>query len=317
MRLFSLPFRAQLHAIPLQRGTVSAPQRFARVLEETLSASESSLRGTARYVVKSGDTLSGIALAIKRQTRVSDSVAELVDRLAAVNRLRDPDVLQAGQTLDLPVNMAASSQSAGVPCASSQEANFFVDTYGRMVMRTARKLAADPVLSLAVARAESGLSAATAPEVRLDPRAVSKDGKSMGLFQLTAETARAQLQRAALHQTYRPFDPQQNARLGVGYLKYLFAVFSQKTFLQEDLQTTAGADPHEARLLAVAAYNAGEGRVARAQAQARTRGGDPARYQDVAPYLPATTRRYVERVEHFAAQLRTEAYRGKGNGPPE
>ncbi|MCS6925663.1 MAG: transglycosylase SLT domain-containing protein [Candidatus Binatia bacterium] len=176
-----------------------------------------------------------------------------------------------------------------------------------MVVATARRLGVDPLLSLAIARAESGLSAATAPEIRLDPRAVSADGKSIGLFQLTAETGKTQLRRAALRQEYKPFDPQQNAYLGIGYVKYLLRVFSQETVLRSDLHTTAGADVHETRRLAIAAYNAGEGRVARAQAQARSRGGDPARYQDVAPYLPASTRRYVERVERFTAQLRTAA----------
>lgn len=186
-------------------------------------------------------------------------------------------------------------------------AHVLVDSYGRMVAATARRLGVDPLLSLAIARAESGLTAVTAPEVRLDPRAVSADGKSVGLFQLTAVTGKTQLQRTGLRQEYKPFDPQQNAHLGIGYVKYLFAIFSRETVLRQDLRTTAGADVHETRLLAIAAYNAGEGRVARAQAQARSRGGDPTRYRDVAPYLPASTRRYVERVEHFAAQLRTEA----------
>jgi membrane-bound lytic murein transglycosylase MltF len=156
---------------------------------------------------------------------------------------------------------------------------------------------------LAVARAESGVSAATDKEVVLNPRAVSPDGKSAGLFQLTAETGQAQLQKLALRQAYNPFNPHQSIHLGVSYLKYLATAFSTETALQQDLRTTPGADPQEVRRLAVAAYNAGEGRVARAQLQARDRGGNPARYQDVAPYLPETTQNYVERVERFAADM--------------
>lgn len=309
MHLLQLHLHPEKLSLPARPQNATSPsQSFAQVLEKTLLAAGNNPPAPARYVVKSGDTLSGIASALKRQAHVPESVPELVDRLAAVNHLDDPDVLRVGQTLDLPPDLVVHARPVNVQNTSPQGAASSVRTYGRAIAATARRLQVDPRLSLAVARAESGVSAATAKEVVLNPRAVSRDGKSVGLFQLTPETGRAQLKELNLRQAYNPLNPQQNIRLGVGYLKYLFKVFSSKeTTLQQDLRTTPGEDLHEVRRLAVAAYNAGEGRVARAQAQARNRGKNPARYQDVAPYLPSTTRRYVERVERFAAQMQTEA----------
>jgi soluble lytic murein transglycosylase-like protein len=175
-------------------------------------------------------------------------------------------------------------------------------TYGAAIAATAQRLQMDPALSLGIARAESGVSAATDKNVILNPKAVSPDGKSAGLFQLTHETGTEQLQRTGLRQPYNPFNAQQNMYLGIGYLKHLLTVFSQETALQADLHTVPGMDSKEARHLAVAAYNAGMGRVARAQQKAHEHGKNPARYEDVAPYLPSTTQQYVKRVERYAAE---------------
>jgi membrane-bound lytic murein transglycosylase MltF len=159
-------------------------------------------------------------------------------------------------------------------------------------------------VSLAVARAESGISAATEKEVVLNPRAKSSDGMSFGLFQLTNATGREQLRQITPQQTYNPFNPSQNIRLGINYLKELSATFSSDTPLYDGLRSTAGANEQEALRFAVAAYNAGPGRVARAQVLVRAQGGNPARYQEVAPYLPKETQHYVKRVEGFAAEFR-------------
>jgi soluble lytic murein transglycosylase-like protein len=48
--------------------------------------------------------------------------------------------------------------------------------------------------------------------------------------------------------------------------------------------------------LAVAAFNTGEGNVARAQDRAAASGEDPAAFSSVEPYLPPQTKAYVERV---------------------
>lgn len=83
----------------------------------------------------------------------------------------------------------------------------------------------DPMLVRAVARAESGFN----------PKAVSPKG-AIGVMQLMPDTA-------ARFEVNDIFHPEQNIRGGIRYLKYLTGLF-----------------PDDVRL-AVAAYNAGEGRV--------------------------------------------------------
>ena len=46
----------------------------------------------------------------------------------------------------------------------------------------------------------------------------------------------------------------------------------------------------------MAAYNAGEGRVAQAQAQAERDGKNPSIFENVRPYLPDSTQDYVDKV---------------------
>jgi soluble lytic murein transglycosylase-like protein len=152
----------------------------------------------------------------------------------------------------------------------------------------------EPALSVAVARAESNL----------DPRARSIDGKSVGTFQMTAATAAEMRRKIAAGTIARP-PGSDDVALGVGYLRYLDGVFTRRAQLARGLATVPVADTGERKLFAVAAFNAGEGRVARAQALAAAHGGDPTRFADVRPYLPDVTRTYVARVTAYAAAERT------------
>jgi len=113
-----------------------------------------------------------------------------------------------------------------------------------LVNRIAPEFQVSPLLALAVIRAESNF----------DPRAVSPKN-AQGLMQLIPETA-------ARFNVKRPFDPVQNIRGGLAYLRWLLAYF------QGDVALVA------------AAYNAGEGVVER--------------YAGVPPY--AETRAYVRRI---------------------
>src|SRR5437867_219071 len=149
----------------------------------------------------------------------------------------------------------------------------------------------DSALSLAVARAESAL----------DPRARSTDGLSVGTFQMTRATAAEMRRKIAAGTVARPSGPDDVA-LGVGYLRYLQDLFGRSARLAPGLATVAVHDAGERRLFAVASFNAGEGRVARAQALAAAAGGDPTRFADVRPFLPAITRGYVARVGAYAAE---------------
>jgi len=120
-------------------------------------------------------------------------------------------------------------------------------------------------------------------ESAFDPNAESKAG-ALGLFQLMPATA----ERFGL-KTF-PEDervmPVKNAKAAAAYLRLLHEEFGGWS-------------------LALAAYNAGEGRVGRIMKtyNAKT-------FSEVAPYLPAETRRYVPRAMIIMA-LREDQLRGK------
>lgn len=113
-----------------------------------------------------------------------------------------------------------------------------------LVIRLAPEYGIAPRLALAIARTESNL----------DPKAVSPKN-AQGLMQLIPETS-------VRFNVRKPFDPEQNVRGGLAYLRWLLAYF------------------HGDVALTAAAYNAGEGAVNR--------------YLGVPPY--AETRGYVQRI---------------------
>jgi len=150
-----------------------------------------------------------------------------------------------------------------------------------------------PKLSMAVIAAESSFN----------PRAVSNDGySSKGLFQLLDSTGQERLKELSPGEAYDPFNPSLNVALGVGHLEHLRTLFSEATPLSSSAKTTAAANTASLERLVVAAFNAGEGRVARAQQLATQAGKDASHYEAVAPYLPETTQRYVKRVIEFEKQ---------------
>ena len=116
---------------------------------------------------------------------------------------------------------------------------------------------------------------------------------------MTHATAAEMRRKIAAGTVSRPAGPEDVA-LGVGYLRYLDDIFGRRSTLAPDLATVPVRDGSERRLFAVAAYNAGEGRVARAQARAAAAGGDPTRFTDVRRFLPGTTQGYVDRVVAYA-----------------
>lgn len=166
------------------------------------------------------------------------------------------------------------------------------------VIHTAGKYhGVDPTLTLAVARAESAF----------DPRAVSSDGHdSKGLFQLLDSTGRDMLSRFGVGEDYDPFNPSQNSFLGVGYLRRLHDIFSENSTLTRQLSTHPARSAADLEKLAVAAFNTGEGNVARAQARALAAGKDPSLYSSVEAYLPGQTRDYVARVMRYRLAMNDE-----------
>lgn len=149
------------------------------------------------------------------------------------------------------------------------------------------KVGLNPALTKSLVQAESGFNV----------RAVSSDGHaSKGLFQLLDSTGMDLMSRNELQRQYDPFDPDLNMELGTSYLKYLHDIFRTPTSLPNDRTTRSAANDKSLEQLAVAAYNAGEGRVAHAQLRTERAGKDPAHYDNVAPFLPRSTREYVARV---------------------
>jgi soluble lytic murein transglycosylase-like protein len=160
----------------------------------------------------------------------------------------------------------------------------------RRIYAVAHNLGVEPRLAEAVARAESNL----------DQDARSPDGLSVGAFQMKVPT-RAEMQRRFAREGIG-VSLADEVTLGVGYLDYLDRVFARRAVLDDaGRTTTAVPNDAERRRFAIAAYNAGEGRVAAAQDAAGAAGGDPRRFDHVRPFLPPITQRYVERVLAFAA----------------
>jgi len=137
--------------------------------------------------------------------------------------------------------------------------------YRELLFHWAQRRQLDPWLVVAVVRVESNFRTT----------AVSERG-AVGLMQLLPETARwvARLEGEAEFLPDLLFDPETNARLGTRYLAHLLQLFEGR------------------EALALAAYNAGAGRVERWVEQTGW-DGSPSRL-DAIPY--GETRRFVERV---------------------
>jgi hypothetical protein len=194
-----------------------------------------------------------------------------------VPAVKTPTVLEV-KRVELP---AVNQGISGIPQLNKEEIR------SRLVS-AAGKMGLDPALTQSVVSAESSFN----------PRAISRDGHaSKGLFQLLDSTGQHLMSRADnASQDYDPFDPDLNINLGTSYLKYLHDIFRTSTDLPNNLKTRAAADAASLEKFAVAAFNAGEGRVASAQGRSEKIGKDPAHYDHVAPFLPKTTREYVSKV---------------------
>lgn len=189
-------------------------------------------------------------------------------------RVKTPSVVSAKRVAD-PQGLQSSNREERV-----SEVRKLVEDAGS-------KFNIDPTLSLAVVSKESSFNV----------RAISSDGHaSKGLFQLLDRTGKDLLGRFNVERSYDPYDPEQNVYLGVGYLRHLHDLFSRETDLPNKTTTVPAANSASLEKLAVAAFNAGEGRVASAQGRARDAGFDPAHYDHVEAYLPKSTREYVARV---------------------
>lgn len=171
------------------------------------------------------------------QKRLGDQASGRIDTPACFEQPLDLAVIKTLGRVISP--QAVQRYIAELPAARRPHA--------RMVQRLAPRFGVDPRFALAIVRNESGF----------DPAAVSPKN-AMGLMQLIPETAER-------FNVADAFNPEQNVRGGLAYLRWLLDRFDG------DIALTA------------AAYNAGEGAVQR--------------YDGVPPY--PETRAYVDRVLSF------------------
>jgi soluble lytic murein transglycosylase-like protein len=145
----------------------------------------------ASYTVRPGDTLGGIA--------ARNGVG--VSALAALNGIRNPDVISVGKVLSIP---AAGPAPVVTPSYPSGGANV-----GAMIADSAARHGVDPALARAVAWQES----------RWNQGAVSSVG-AVGVMQLMPGTARW-FGPAVLGRRLNPHLVQDNIEGGVAYLGWL------------------------------------------------------------------------------------------------
>jgi len=210
---------------------------------------------------------------------------ETVDEVSVIPQ-QDKKTIQ-----DVKTPTVVSIERTGAQGETSRSAS--VAVVKGMVDQAGQHFGIDPVLGMAVVDRESSFN----------PKAVSADGhQSKGLFQLLDRTGQDLLKRLGMERDYNPFDPEQNVYLGVGYLRHLHDIFSKETALPNKTTTVVAANNSSLEKLAVAAFNAGEGRVASAQQRALLAGKDASQYEHIEDYLPESTQQYVSRVLQAKAQ---------------
>ena len=164
--------------------------------------------------------------------------------------------------------------------------------YTALIQQHTQRTGVDPGLASRVMQAESGFVAdIEGPLTRFGT-------KAQGLMQLMLTTAQ-QLEMGVTAENIR--EPERNIRLGMTYLGNLLEQFR--------------GFPDQV-MLAVAAYNAGPGRVENLLNEAR-RAGTPTTYEAIAPRLPAETQAYVSKVVNAPALPTAAALAAGTAGTPE
>ena len=163
------------------------------------------------------------------------------------------------------------------------------------VMKYAKEYKVSPCLIMAVIRQESNFDVS------------ANGGTDVGYMQVTHDAAKDGGYKGT-EQGWRQkdgFDPDQNIQYGTKYLKTLNSIFRDGKLLTEDLKATKVPDKTERLKFVLAAYNGGQGRIAKAQQICEDEGDNPERWDDTKKYLEAAgatpekakiIKNYVEQV---------------------
>lgn len=259
------------------------------------------------YKVKKGDTLINIVRNHVKDLNIENlDVFKLVKQVAKDNGISNPDLIFEGQNLNISVLVALRSQiragaTVGKPLQPHLRDISHEDSFNliKLINEVSVAQGVNHYISLAIARAESGVSDVNDRKISLNPYAISRDSKSRGVFQLTDGTGKRFHRMLRLEGEYDPFNIRQNVKIGIGYMKYLDDIFAKNTILADNLRTIAVINPKERKYFSIAAFNSGEGRVARAQQLAEKEGKDPRIFKNIEKYLPTQTRIYIRKVEKF------------------
>jgi len=123
-----------------------------------------------------------------------------------------------------------------------------------------------------------------------------------GHFQFKPETARRYGLNVSKQNDQR-FDIDRASSAAARYLKDLNTWFGKRTTLSKGLHTLPVKSISERKKFVLGAFNAGEGRIAKAQRLAEKAGKNPQLWSDIAKYLPKETQQYVETVPRYEAEF--------------
>ncbi len=140
------------------------------------------------------------------------------------------------------------------------------------------------------------------------PKQLSKDKRGVkvaaGHFQHEAPTARRYGLTVTKTNDQR-FDIDYASSAGARYLKDLDTFFSKDTFLVRGRSTIGVKNPVERKKFTLAAYNKGEGRIAKAQNLAKKAGLDPTQWDNVKDFLEkaGATKKQADEARHYVVAV--------------
>ena len=125
-----------------------------------------------------------------------------------------------------------------------------------------------------------------------------------GHFQIEATTAIG-YGATLTNQNDQRFDIDLASLIATRYIKNLNNIFGKKSTIFGTLSSIPISDLNQRKLFVIAAYNAGEGRIVRAQAAAKEDGKNPQKWSDVKQYLSeaGATEKKVKEITNYVKKV--------------